>query len=111
LLWLFWRWGLSNHLLRLASNLDLPDLSLPTLWDYRREPLLPASVKALLKSKAPASLALPSPGKRSLSPPPRRFSEVDAGSSQCASSHVAAESQAATARGHRRDGLSAVRYR
>jgi hypothetical protein len=28
LLWLFWRWGLVNYLLRLASNCDPPDLSL-----------------------------------------------------------------------------------
>jgi hypothetical protein len=28
LLWLFWRWGLLNYLLRLTSYLNIPDLSL-----------------------------------------------------------------------------------
>jgi hypothetical protein len=44
LLWLFWRWSLTNSLARLASNLDPPDLSLPSSWDCRREPLRPARV-------------------------------------------------------------------
>jgi hypothetical protein len=30
LLWLFWRWGLANYLPRLASNLNPPDLNLPS---------------------------------------------------------------------------------
>jgi hypothetical protein len=30
LFWVFWRWGLMNYLPRLASNLNLPDLSLPS---------------------------------------------------------------------------------
>jgi hypothetical protein len=29
LLWLFWRWGLTNYLPRLISSLNPPDLSLP----------------------------------------------------------------------------------
>jgi hypothetical protein len=29
LLWLFWRWGLRNYLLRLPLNLDPLDLSFP----------------------------------------------------------------------------------
>jgi hypothetical protein len=32
------RWSLGNFLLRLGLNQDLPDLSLPDSWDYRREP-------------------------------------------------------------------------
>jgi hypothetical protein len=28
LLWLFWRWRLMNYMPRLASNFDLPNLSL-----------------------------------------------------------------------------------
>jgi hypothetical protein len=31
LLWLFWRWGLVNHLPGLASNSNPPDLNLPNL--------------------------------------------------------------------------------
>jgi hypothetical protein len=30
LLWLFWRWGLENHLSRLTLNHDPSDLSLPS---------------------------------------------------------------------------------
>jgi hypothetical protein len=40
-LWLFWRWGLKNYFLGLASNLDATDLSLPSSYDYRREPPVP----------------------------------------------------------------------
>jgi hypothetical protein len=38
-LWLFWRWGLTNYLPSLASYCHPPDLSLPSSWDHRREPL------------------------------------------------------------------------
>jgi hypothetical protein len=38
LLWLFWRWrGLTNDLDQLDLNFDLPNLSLPSSWDYRCE--------------------------------------------------------------------------
>jgi hypothetical protein len=30
LLWLFWRWVLTNYLRGLALNCDLPDLSFPS---------------------------------------------------------------------------------
>jgi hypothetical protein len=40
LLCLFWRW--------LASNLHPPDLSLPSSWDYRREPMAPSIFCPLL---------------------------------------------------------------
>jgi hypothetical protein len=53
LLWLFWRWGLVNYLPRLASNLDPPDLNLPSRWDYRRESpgpsYLPCPIPFLVK--------------------------------------------------------------
>jgi hypothetical protein len=39
LLWLFWRWGLMNYLSRLASKCNPPNLSLPSNYDYRCEPL------------------------------------------------------------------------
>jgi hypothetical protein len=42
LLWLFLRWGLVSYLPELASNHDPPDFSLPSSWDYRREPLVPS---------------------------------------------------------------------
>jgi hypothetical protein len=35
LLWLFWTWGLANYLPGL--NRDLPELSLPSSWDYMCE--------------------------------------------------------------------------
>jgi hypothetical protein len=38
-LWLFWRWRLTNCLSCLSSN-HSSDLSLPSSWDYRREPLV-----------------------------------------------------------------------
>jgi hypothetical protein len=41
LLWLFCRWGLTNSLPGLASNLDPPDLSLPSSWDDIRDPPAP----------------------------------------------------------------------
>jgi hypothetical protein len=37
LLWLFWRWSLSNYLPGLASNCDPPGFSLLSSQDYRRE--------------------------------------------------------------------------
>jgi hypothetical protein len=39
LLWLFWRWCLRKFLSWLVLNLDLPDLSFPSSWDYRCEPV------------------------------------------------------------------------
>jgi hypothetical protein len=57
LLWLFWRWGLSNYLQGLALNLDPPDLSLPSSWDYSHEPLVPfnpqTSCKVQMVKRAP----------------------------------------------------------
>jgi hypothetical protein len=43
LLWLYWRWGLENYLPGLASNLDLPDLSLSSSQVYRCESLASGS--------------------------------------------------------------------
>jgi hypothetical protein len=37
------RWGLPNFLPRLALNLYPPNLPFLSTWDYRCEPLLPAS--------------------------------------------------------------------
>jgi hypothetical protein len=37
LLWLFWRWGLTNYSPRLDLNLDPTDVSLPNSQDYRRD--------------------------------------------------------------------------
>jgi hypothetical protein len=39
----FLRWTLVNFLPRLASNHDPSDLCFSSYWDYRHEPLLPAS--------------------------------------------------------------------
>jgi hypothetical protein len=44
LLWLFWRWGISNYLPGLASNLSPPNLSLLSSYDYRLEPLVPGLI-------------------------------------------------------------------
>jgi hypothetical protein len=49
LLWLFWRWGLTNYLPGLASHLDPPNPSLPSSWDYRCEPLVPGLLGAYIR--------------------------------------------------------------
>jgi hypothetical protein len=46
-LWLFWRWDLTNYLYGLASNLDPPNLSLSSCSDYRLEPLTPCFYHSL----------------------------------------------------------------
>jgi hypothetical protein len=38
LLWLFWDSHFTNNLLGLALNCDPPNLSLPSIQDYRCEP-------------------------------------------------------------------------
>jgi hypothetical protein len=43
LLWLFWKWGCTIYLPGLASNRNLPDLSLPNWQNYRCEPSEPGS--------------------------------------------------------------------
>jgi hypothetical protein len=52
LLWLFWRWGegLMNYLPGLTSNHDPRDLSLPSSYDCKREPLVPSRTTVLLPS-------------------------------------------------------------
>jgi hypothetical protein len=42
LLWLFWKWSVTHHLPRLASNHNPPDLSLSSSWDYRCDQLVPS---------------------------------------------------------------------
>jgi hypothetical protein len=44
LLWLFWIWGLTNYFPGLALNLDLLNLSLTSIKDYRREPPAPSMI-------------------------------------------------------------------
>jgi hypothetical protein len=44
----FSRQGLVNYLPGLALNHDPPDLCVLSSWDYRREPLQPASVTVLM---------------------------------------------------------------
>jgi hypothetical protein len=39
--------SLANYLPWLAYNLDPPDLSLPSSWDYRQKPLAPGSFISL----------------------------------------------------------------
>jgi hypothetical protein len=39
---LFWRWNPMNYLTGLASNLDPPNCSLPSSYDYRHEPTGPS---------------------------------------------------------------------
>jgi hypothetical protein len=59
LLWLFWRWGLSNYLLRLATNYDPTDLRLTSSWDYRRELSGPSFTSALFNIKCPPNKRRP----------------------------------------------------
>jgi hypothetical protein len=40
--------GLMNYLPGLTLNHDFPDLSLPCIWDYRNESLVPGSLTLLL---------------------------------------------------------------
>jgi hypothetical protein len=49
LLSLSWRWGLANYLSALALSRSPLDLSLPSRWDYRREP--PARLYYYFKNK------------------------------------------------------------
>jgi hypothetical protein len=42
--WLFWRCGFVNCLIGPTLKCDPPDLSLPSGWDYRYEPLLHQAV-------------------------------------------------------------------
>jgi hypothetical protein len=55
LLWLFWRWGLTNYLLRLASNNNPPNLSLPSSQNYRSKPPAPGTFYAFFKNIIPNS--------------------------------------------------------
>jgi hypothetical protein len=52
LLWLFWKWGLSNYLPGLVLNFDPPKLSLLSSWGCAHEPLAPGS-------SVPLHLAVP----------------------------------------------------
>jgi hypothetical protein len=56
LLWLFWRWGVSQTIcLGLAQTTILP-----SSWDYRREPLMPVYFQSLSESlKWPWTVFLP----------------------------------------------------
>jgi hypothetical protein len=48
LLWLFWRWGLTNYLPGLTLIQDLPGLNFPNSSDYRCELPVPGSLMSFL---------------------------------------------------------------
>jgi hypothetical protein len=43
------KWGLINYLPRLASNQDPPNLGLPSIYNYKDEPLAPSNLFYFLK--------------------------------------------------------------
>jgi hypothetical protein len=44
------RWGLANYLPKLSLNCDPSNCSLPSSWDYRREPLAPGLTYWILQN-------------------------------------------------------------